>query len=82
VRHRDAGLVQDLAERHVHRFKRWHGAALHWLEWNDDALRLTVTGENICEQMRTRLALIDRVAGKALMRTSPAKTIPGSWWAH
>jgi hypothetical protein len=26
VRHRDAGLVQDLAERHVDRFKRWQPA--------------------------------------------------------
>jgi len=26
--------------------------ALHWLEWNGGALRLTVTGKNICEQMR------------------------------
>jgi len=29
--------------------------ALHWLEWNGGALRLTVTGTNICEQMRIRL---------------------------
>jgi hypothetical protein len=28
--------------------------ALHWLEWNGGALRLTVTGVNMCEQMRTR----------------------------
>ena len=26
--------------------------ALHWLEWNGGALRLTVTGNNMCEQMR------------------------------
>ena len=26
--------------------------ALHWLEWNGGALRLTVTGKNVCEQMR------------------------------
>jgi len=26
--------------------------ALHWLEWNGGTLRLTVTGGNICEQMR------------------------------
>jgi hypothetical protein len=26
--------------------------ALHWLEWNGGTLRLTVTGKNICEQMR------------------------------
>jgi hypothetical protein len=30
--------------------------ALHWLEWNGGALRLTVTGTNICEQMRAQLA--------------------------
>ena len=29
--------------------------ALHWLEWNGGALRLTVTGTNVCEQMRARL---------------------------
>ena len=29
--------------------------ALHWLEWNGGALRLTVTGTNMCAQMRTRL---------------------------
>lgn len=28
--------------------------ALHWLEWNGGALRLTVTGVNMCEQMRAR----------------------------
>ena len=26
--------------------------ALHWLEWNGGTLRLTVTGKNICEQLR------------------------------
>ncbi|MBW8830584.1 MAG: hypothetical protein JF606_14345 [Burkholderiales bacterium] len=29
--------------------------ALHWLEWNGGALRLTVTGTNMCQQMRGRL---------------------------
>ena len=29
--------------------------ALHWLEWNGGALRLTVAGTNMCEQMRARL---------------------------
>jgi hypothetical protein len=28
--------------------------ALHWLEWNGGSLRLTVTGENVCEQLRAR----------------------------
>ena len=28
--------------------------ALHWLEWNGGALRLTVTGMNACQQMRAR----------------------------
>jgi hypothetical protein len=28
--------------------------ALHWLEWNGGALRLTVTGTNMCAQMRAR----------------------------
>jgi hypothetical protein len=30
--------------------------ALHWLEWNGGALRLTVTGTNMCAQMRARLS--------------------------
>jgi hypothetical protein len=30
--------------------------ALHWLEWNDGALRLTATGTDMCDQMRARLA--------------------------
>lgn len=30
--------------------------ALHWLEWKGGALRLTVTGTNMCERMRARLA--------------------------
>jgi hypothetical protein len=29
--------------------------ALHWLEWNGGALRLTVSGKTLCEQMRGRL---------------------------
>jgi hypothetical protein len=29
--------------------------ALDWLEWNGGALRLTVTGTNMCNQMRARL---------------------------
>ena len=29
--------------------------ALHWLEWNGGALRLTVSGDNICAQMRARM---------------------------
>jgi hypothetical protein len=28
--------------------------ALRWLEWNGAALRLTVTGTDMCEQMRAR----------------------------
>jgi hypothetical protein len=27
--------------------------ALHWLEWNGGTLRLTVTGANVCDQMRS-----------------------------
>ena len=26
--------------------------ALDWLEWNGGTLRLTVTGSNVCEQLR------------------------------
>ena len=29
--------------------------ALHWLEWNGGALRLTVTGNDMCEQMRAAM---------------------------
>ena len=27
---------------------------LNWLEWNGGSLRLTVTGDNVCKQMRVR----------------------------
>jgi len=27
--------------------------ALHWLEWHGGALRLTVTGRNVCSQLKT-----------------------------
>ena len=30
--------------------------ALHWLEWNGGALRLTMTGTSMCDQMRARLS--------------------------
>lgn len=29
--------------------------ALHWLEWNGGAPRLTVTGNDMCEQVRARM---------------------------
>jgi hypothetical protein len=29
--------------------------ALHWLEWNGGALRLTAAGANMCERMREEL---------------------------
>lgn len=28
--------------------------ALNWLEWNGGALRLTVTGDNVCRQSRPK----------------------------
>ena len=28
--------------------------ALNWLEWNGGSLRLTVTGDNVCRQMRLK----------------------------
>ena len=28
--------------------------SLNWLEWNGGSLRLTVTGDNVCKQMRIR----------------------------
>lgn len=30
--------------------------ALDWLEWNGGALRLTTTGENLCRQLKAKLA--------------------------
>ena len=29
--------------------------ALHWLEWNGGTLQLTVTGQNVCAQMRAAM---------------------------
>ena len=29
--------------------------AFDWLEWNGGTLRLTVVGENVCQEMRARL---------------------------
>lgn len=47
LQRRRADLVGDgLIEDYV---------ALQWLEWNGGALRLTVTGTNICAQLRARL---------------------------
>lgn len=46
LRQRRADLVrEDFIEDYV---------ALEWLEWNGGSLRLTVTGSNVCDQMRTR----------------------------
>ena len=33
--------------------------ALHWLEWNGGALRLTVTGQNICDQLKAQARQAD-----------------------
>jgi hypothetical protein len=30
--------------------------ALNWLEWQGGSLKLTITGENICKQVSSRLA--------------------------
>lgn len=47
LQRRRADLVsEDFIEDYV---------ALHWLEWNGGALRLTVTGTNMCAQIRARL---------------------------
>lgn len=27
--------------------------ALHWLEWNGGSLRLTITGQNVCNQLKS-----------------------------
>ena len=39
----DAGLIDSYV-------------ALNWLEWNGGGLRLTVTGENVCRQLSSRLS--------------------------
>jgi len=41
----------DIAEGYVEDY-----VALQWLEWNGGALRLTITGENICRQQAAGLA--------------------------
>jgi hypothetical protein len=47
LQRRRADLIsEDLIEDYV---------ALHWLEWNGGGLRLTVTGTNMCDQIRARL---------------------------
>ena len=33
--------------------------ALNWLEWNGGSLQLTVTGKNVCEQMRAAKGMIE-----------------------
>ena len=51
--------VDSLARQRAHLVSKGFIAdyiALHWLEWNDGALRLTVTGTNICEKMQIHLA--------------------------
>jgi hypothetical protein len=30
--------------------------ALNWLEWNGGSLRLTVTGQNVCSQLKAGIA--------------------------
>jgi len=32
---------------------------LHWLEWQGGGLRLTITGENVCRQLRLKLRALD-----------------------
>ena len=43
--HRAAEIVDGYIDRYVN---------LNWLEWNGGSLRLTVTGDNICKQLRVR----------------------------
>ena len=33
--------------------------ALNWLEWNGGTLQLTVTGKNVCQQMRVARGMIE-----------------------
>lgn len=42
---RAAEIVDGYIDQYVH---------LNWLEWNGGSLRLTVTGDNICKQLRVR----------------------------
>ena len=39
----------DIAENDINDYVN-----LNWLEWNGGSLRLTVTGDNVCKQMRVR----------------------------
>jgi hypothetical protein len=43
--HRAAEIVDGYIDHYV---------TLNWLEWNGGSLRLTVTGDNICKQLRVR----------------------------
>lgn len=43
--HRAAEIVDGYIDNYV---------SLNWLEWNGGSLRLTVTGDNICKQLRVR----------------------------
>ncbi|MDO9095584.1 MAG: hypothetical protein Q7U99_23450 [Rubrivivax sp.] len=39
----------DIAESDINDYVN-----MNWLEWNGGSLRLTVTGDNVCRQMRER----------------------------
>ncbi len=39
----------DIAESDINDY-----VDLNWLEWNGGSLRLTVTGDNVCKQLRAR----------------------------
>ncbi len=43
--HRAAEIVDGYIDNYV---------ALNWLEWNGGSLQLTVTGDNVCKQLRSR----------------------------
>ncbi len=43
--HRAGEIAEDDIEDYV---------ALNWLEWNGGSLRLTVTGDNVCRQLRPK----------------------------
>ncbi len=43
--HRAAEIGEGFIDQYV---------TLNWLEWNGGSLRLTVTGDNICKQLRAR----------------------------
>ena len=56
LRNEFLATVDSLQHRRAHQISEGFIAdyvALNWLEWNGGALRLTMTGTNMCQQMRS-----------------------------